>query len=66
MIVKEYSCENCIHKGICCYKKDMTELWNKMQLTIDNSNNFYPLGFKTDLSLPSVCYYSLKCQYFEK
>lgn len=64
MIVKEYSCKNCIHKTICYYEKDMTKLWDKMQ-SIGN-NNFYPLELKSDLSLPSVCYYSLKCKYFEK
>ena len=65
MIVKGYSCENCIHGSICYYKKDMIELWDKIQ-SIDNSNNFYPPGFKNELSLPSVSYYSLKCKYLKE
>lgn len=64
MIVKGYSYENCIHKAICYYKEDMTKLWDKMQ-SIGN-NNFYPPGFKNDLVLPSVSYYSLKCRYFKE
>lgn len=65
MIIKGYSCENCIHKAICYYKKDMTKLWNKIE-SIGSNNNFYPLEFKHDLLLPSVSYYSLKCKYFKE
>ena len=65
MIVKGYSCKNCIHEAICYYEKDMTELWDKMQ-SIDKNNNFYPPGFKNDLLLPSVSYYSLRCKYFKE
>ncbi len=63
MIVKGYSCDNCIHKAICYYKNDMIKLWDKMQ-SIDN--HFYLPELKNDLSLPSISYYSLKCKYFKE
>ena len=65
MIIKEYSCEDCFHESVCVYKKEMKYYFDKLQKSVNN-NNFIPLDIPCYKTLPSVAFYSLKCEFFNK
>ena len=65
MIVKEYSCEDCIHTQVCAYEQEMKYYFDKIQKHVDdNDYNVIPT-FKT-LRPPIAAQWAVKCDFFIK
>ncbi len=65
MIVKEYSCEDCIHAQVCAYEYKMKYYFDKIKKQVDE-DNFNAIPTYNTVQPPIAAYWAVKCDFFHK